>query len=52
MTENNSRPAPLSGVRVIDFTSVLAGPYGTYQLALLGAEVIKVEQPGRGDWAR
>ena len=43
---------PLDGVRVIDLTQVLAGPYATYQLALLGAEVIKVEPPGRGDWTR
>jgi crotonobetainyl-CoA:carnitine CoA-transferase CaiB-like acyl-CoA transferase len=43
---------PFTGVRILDFTQVLAGPYASYQLALLGADVVKIERRGGEDMRR
>ena len=43
---------PFAGVRILDFTQVLAGPYASYQLALLGADVVKIERRGGEDMRR
>ena len=43
---------PLEGIRVADFSHIMAGPYATHLLRLLGAEIIKIEAPGHGDGFR
>src|ERR1700731_4310744 len=50
--EDSELTRPFEGVKILDFTQVLAGPYASYQLALLGADVIKVERREGEDMRR
>jgi crotonobetainyl-CoA:carnitine CoA-transferase CaiB-like acyl-CoA transferase len=47
-----SAPRPLAGIRIVDFTHVIAGPIATFQLGMMGADVVKVEPPAGGDQLR
>src|SRR5687767_10129663 len=51
-TQRESAMRPFEGIRVIDVTHVLAGPFAAYQLAVLGADVIKVDDPNDPDQSR
>ncbi|MBI3194643.1 MAG: CoA transferase, partial [Ignavibacteriae bacterium] len=52
MKKRNNQKAPLSGIRILDLTRILSGPFCTMKLGDMGAEVIKIEQPGKGDDTR
>ena len=52
LPQENAMTRPFEGIRVIDVTHVLAGPFAAYQLAVLGADVIKVEHPDDPDQSR
>ena len=52
MTGSPDTPGPLAGIRILDLTRLLPGGYATLLMADLGADVVKIEEPGKGDYIR